>query len=53
MTARLAQAAGVQLAEDRLDLVAEALAALLALAASLSELRLEEVEPAPTIPDWR
>jgi Asp-tRNA(Asn)/Glu-tRNA(Gln) amidotransferase C subunit len=46
LTASLARAAGLSLPEDRVAEVGEALAALLALAATLEELSLDGVEPA-------
>jgi hypothetical protein len=48
---RLADAAGVL--EGRRVVVGHALAQLLALAASLEELPLEGVQPAPSEPGWQ
>jgi hypothetical protein len=53
LTAGLAEAVGLNLPEDRLEVVSESLGALLALAVTLRELPLAEVEPAPPIPDWQ
>ncbi len=48
----LARAAGLELSEERLDAVGEALEVLLSQAERLRELPLEGVEPAPPVPDW-
>lgn len=53
LTAHLAQAVALRLPDERLAAVSEVLAQLLAFAAALEELPLEDVEPASTRPGWQ
>jgi Asp-tRNA(Asn)/Glu-tRNA(Gln) amidotransferase C subunit len=53
LTAHLAEAVALRLPDERLAAVSEVLAQLLAFAATLEELPLEDVEPASTRPGWQ